>query len=158
MRIAILVTDYFEQVELTEPRSALANAGAKTNIISSRRGEVQGVNHIDKADTFPVDLTFDLASADDFDAVHIPGGVFNADQLRMIPEAQGFVRRMQKARKPISVICHGPWLLVSAGLVKGRTLHQLAHAPGRHRQRRRATLEILYPRTRRQNHGVWAWG
>jgi protease I len=122
MRIAILVTDYFEQVELTDPRSALANAGAKTSIISSKRGEVQGVNHIDKADTFPVDLTFDLANADDFDAVHIPGGVFNADPLRMIPEAQAFVRRMQEARKPISVICHGPWLLVSAGLVKGRTL------------------------------------
>jgi protease I len=122
MNIAILVTDDFEQVEMTEPRQALEEAGANPKIISSKRGKVQGFNHDVKADQFEVDLTFDEAEPDDFDAVLLPGGAINADQIRIIPQAQQFVRRMQEEGKPIAVICHAPWLLVSAGLVQGRTL------------------------------------
>jgi protease I len=122
MNVAILVTDDFEQAELTGPRDALEQAGATPKIISNKRGKVQGMNHDVKADQFDIDLTFDEAEPDDFDAVVLPGGVFNADQIRMIPQAQNFVRRMQAEGKPIAVICHGPWLLISAGLMKGRTL------------------------------------
>lgn len=121
-RVAILVADDFEQVEMTGSRKALEDAGAETMLVSTKRGDLQGMTHDEKADRFPVDLTFDQANPDEFHAVHIPGGVINADQLRMIPEAQAFVRRFQEQRKPIAVICHGPWLLVSAGLVRGRTL------------------------------------
>jgi protease I len=122
MNIAILVTDDFEQAELTGPRTALEEAGASPKIVSQKRGKVQGFNHDVKADQFDVDLTFDEADPEDFDAVLLPGGVINADQIRMIPQAQQFVRRMQEQGKPIAVICHGPWLLVSAGLMKGRTI------------------------------------
>src|SRR5947209_14106966 len=122
MRVAILVTDDFEQAELTEPKKALEQAGAATKIISMKPGQVQGVKHDVKADTFPVDMTFDQANPSDFDAVLLPGGAINADTLRMVPGAQDFVRQIDKSGKPIAVICHGPWLLVSAGLVKGRTM------------------------------------
>ena len=120
--VAILVTDGFEQVELTGPREALENAGASTRIVSGRHGKVQGFNHDVKADQFDVDLTFDEAASEDFDAVLLPGGALNSDQIRIIPEAQRIVRAMQEDGKPIAVICHGAWLLVSAGLVKGRTM------------------------------------
>lgn len=122
MNIAILVTDGFEQVELTGPRAALDQAGALTKIISSKRGRIQGFNHDVKADQFDVDLTFDDADPQDFDAVLLPGGALNADQIRIIPAAQHFVQGMQQDNKPIAAICHGAWLLVSAGLVKDRTL------------------------------------
>jgi protease I len=122
LRVAILVTDDFEQAELVEPKKALEQAGATTKIISLKPGQVQGVNHDVKADTFPVDMTFDQASPSDFDAVLLPGGALNADTLRMVPQAQEFVRQTDKAGKPIAVICHAPWLLVSAGLVKGKTM------------------------------------
>lgn len=122
INIAILVTDGFEQVELTGPREALENAGATTRIVSSRHGKVQGFNHDAKADQFDVDLTFEEAAAEDFDAVLLPGGAFNSDQIRVIPEAQSIVQDMQEDGKPIAVICHGAWLLVSAGLVKDRTV------------------------------------
>lgn len=122
MRVAILVTDDFEQVELTEPKKALHGTGATTMIISPHSGQIQGMNHDEKADRFNVDQTLDQANPDDYDAVHLPGGVFNADLLRMEPKAQDFIRKIEAANKPISVICHGPWLLVSAGLVNGRTL------------------------------------
>jgi protease I len=122
MNIAILVTDGFEQVELTGPREALDAAGANTRIISNRHGKVQGFNHDAKADQFDVNLTFDEADPEDFDAVLLPGGVLNADQIRIVPQAQEFVRSMQEEGKPIAVICHGAWLLASAGLVQGRTL------------------------------------
>lgn len=121
-RIAILVTDMFEQVELTGPRQALQQAGAETVIVSPHEGEVQGAQHDKKADRFGVQATFAQAHPDDFDGVLLPGGTMNADALRMVPEAQRFVKKMQDDGKPIAVICHGPWLLVSAGLVKGRTL------------------------------------
>ncbi len=122
MQVAILVTDHFEQVELTKPRAALQEAGASTKIISSQRGMVQGVHHDRKADQFEIDAAFDEADPRDFDAVLLPGGVMNADQIRLIPEAQQFVKSIQQEGKPIAVMCHGPWLLVSAGLVRGRTL------------------------------------
>jgi len=122
MRVAILVTDDFEQAELAEPKKALEQAGATTKIISPKPGQVQGMKHDVKADTFPVDMTLDEANPADFDAVLLPGGVVNADALRMQPRAQDFVRHMDSSGKPIAVICHGPWLLVSAGLVKGKTM------------------------------------
>jgi protease I len=122
MHIAILVTDGFEQVEFTEPKKALEEAGAITKVISSKRGKVQGFNHDTKADRFDVDLIFEEADPKDFDGVLLPGGVFNADQIRIIPEAQRIVQGVHSDGKPIAVICHAPWLLVSARLVKGKTL------------------------------------
>lgn len=121
-RIAVLVTDMFEQVELTGPRQALQQAGAETVIVAPQAGEVQGAHHDEKGDRFGVQATLAEAHPDDFDGVLLPGGTMNADALRMVPEAQRFVKKMQDDGKPIAVICHGPWLLVSAGLVKGRTL------------------------------------
>lgn len=122
MRVAIVVTTDFEQVELTGPRQALVDAGAQTAIVSPNPGEIQGMHHDVKADKFKVDLTFDQAKPDDFDAVLIPGGALNADALRMNQQAQSFVRRIDETDRPIAVICHGPWLLVSAGLVNGRAV------------------------------------
>lgn len=122
LHIAILITHGFEQVEFTEPKKALETLGAITKVISSKRGKVQGFNHDTKADLFDVDLTFDEADPKDFDGVLLPGGVFNADQIRIIPEAQRIVQGIHNDGKPIAVICHAPWLLVSAGLVKGKTL------------------------------------
>lgn len=122
MKVAILVTDGFEQSELTGPRDALWQQGCETRIVSDKSGSVQGYRHHDKADAFDVDLTFAQADAKDFDAVLLPGGVINGDQLRVIPEAQRFVRDIDDDGKPLFVICHGGWLLVSAGLVDGRTM------------------------------------
>ena len=122
MRVAIVVTDDFEQVELTEPKKALDQAGATTKIISTHPGQVTGMNHDVKADTFNVDMTLDQVNPNDFDAVMLPGGALNADALRMVPQAQQLVRQMQQAGKPMAIICHAPWLLVSSGLVRGRTL------------------------------------
>lgn len=121
MKVAILVTDGFEQVELTGPKDALDQNGYQTLIVSQKQ-TVQGFHHHDRGTEFPVDLTFDKAAAQDFDAVLLPGGVINGDQLRVIPEAQRFVRDMDDEGKPIFVICHGGWVLVSAGLVDGRTM------------------------------------
>lgn len=121
-RVAILVTDGFEQIEMTSPREALENAGAKTVLISNKEGEVQGFKHHDKMDRFKVDLVLAKADPNDFDAVLLPGGVINADALRIEKKAQQFVQEIDRAGKPLMVICHGGWLLVSAGLVKGRTI------------------------------------
>lgn len=121
-RIAILVTDDFEQAELAEPKKALEQAGATTQIIAPKSGQVQGMKHDVKADSFPVDMTLDEANPMDFDGVLLPGGALNADALRILPKAQAFVRTMDNQGKPLAVICHAPWLLVSANLVKGRTL------------------------------------
>ncbi|MDA8454257.1 type 1 glutamine amidotransferase [Acidovorax sp. GBBC 3334] len=121
-RVALLVTDGFEQVELTGPRDALRNAGFDAQIVAPKPGQVQGFNHVDKADRFDVDQTLDGASADAFDAVVLPGGVANADALRTEKKAQAFVQAMEQAGKPVAVICHGAWLLIDAGLVKGKTL------------------------------------
>ena len=121
-RVAILVTDGFEQVELTEPREALHRAGATTRIIAPEKGKVQGMNHDEKADQFNVDMTTEEADPHNFDAVLLPGGVINADALRMDQHAREFVEEIDKEGKPIAVICHGPWLLVSADLVDGRKM------------------------------------
>lgn len=122
MKVAILVSDGFEQTELTGPRDALRQHGCDTLIVSPNPGKVQGFRHHDKGEQFDVDLPLAQANAQDFDAVLLPGGVINGDQLRTIPEALRFVRDMDDDGKPIFVICHGGWLLVSAGLVDGRTM------------------------------------
>jgi len=122
LRVAVLVSDGFEEAELLEPRKALDEAGAETTVIAPQAGKVQGINHGEKAGRVTVDLTLDKASPDDFDAVLLPGGALNADHLRVEKGAQEFIRSVNKDGKPIAVICHAPWLLVSAGLVKGRTL------------------------------------
>ncbi|MBO1113780.1 type 1 glutamine amidotransferase domain-containing protein [Bordetella petrii] len=120
--VAMLVVDGFEQAELTGPRDALADQGARTVLVSARREPVQGMHHDQKGNTFEVDLTFAEAQPAEFDAVLLPGGVVNADEIRMHPKAREFVRAMWEQHKPVAVICHGPWLLASAGLLKGRTL------------------------------------
>jgi protease I len=122
MRIAILVTEGFEQAEFTGPKEALEQQGVITQVISQKPGKVQGFNHHDRGDQFDVNMTFAEAKADDFDGVLLPGGVINGDQMRVIPEAQQFVRQIDEADKPIFVICHGGWVLVSAGLADGRTM------------------------------------
>jgi len=122
MQVAILVTDGFEQAEFTKPKKALETEGTITKVASEKRGQVQGFNHDTKADSFKVDLTFDELDASSFDAVLLPGGVMNSDHIRLLPAAQNFVKTMQQQGKPIAVICHGAWLLVSSGLVSGRTL------------------------------------
>lgn len=122
MRVAILVSDDFEQAEMTEPRKALDQVGATTVLIAPKPGQVTGMNHDTKADTFKVDMTLDQANPNDFDAVLLPGGALNADFLRVNPKAQSFVKQIDSSGKPIAVICHAPWLLVSAGCVKGRTM------------------------------------
>lgn len=120
--IAIVVTDGFEQVELTGPKAALEEAGARTVIVAPKTGMVQGFSHVDKADAFDVGQTLADARPDAFDAVLLPGGVVNADALRTDKQAQAFVRAIDQAGKPLGVICHGAWLLASAGLASGRTL------------------------------------
>jgi protease I len=120
--VAILIADGFEQVEMTSPRNALEDAGAKTTIVSIKRGSVQGWKHFDKGDTFPVDLTVEAAHAEDFDALLLPGGVANPDQLRADPKAVEFVLGFVEQNKPIAAICHGPWTLIEAGAVRGRRM------------------------------------
>ena len=122
LRVAILATNGFEQSEMTEPRQALREAGADTILIAPQSGKLQAMKHDVKGDYFDVDLTLDKANPDDFDAALLPGGALNADALRVEQKAKDFVRRLDEAGKPIAVICHGAWLLVSAGLTKGRTL------------------------------------
>ncbi|HZW03828.1 MAG TPA: type 1 glutamine amidotransferase domain-containing protein [Anaerolineaceae bacterium] len=121
-KVAMLVTDAFEQVELTSPRDALIEAGAEVKIISNKPGQVQGFKGKEKADSFKVDLTFEQADPDDFDALMLPGGAYNADKIRMVKEAQQWVQTFDRANKPMAVICHAPWLLISAGVAKGRRL------------------------------------
>jgi protease I len=122
LKVAILVADGFEQQEMTEPRKALENARATTKIISPVKDEVQGWNHFDKADKFTVDVPLEQARSEDFNALLLPGGVANPDQLRMIPKAVEFVREFFKTGKPVAVICHGAWTLVEAGVVKDRKM------------------------------------
>jgi protease I len=122
MRVAILASDGFEQAELEKPRKALEESGAKTFVIAPKSGKIQGFEHDEKGDKVNVDMTLDKAQPNDFDAVLLPGGALNADFLRAEKKAQEFLRSIDQAKKPIAVICHAPWLLVSAGLVKGRTI------------------------------------
>lgn len=121
-RVAVLATDGVEQVELTEPVKALRAAGAKVRVVSPKQGTLQGWNHFDKADMIPVDEALDGADPARFDALLLPGGVINPDQLRLQPKAIGFVRHFVEAGKPIAAICHGPWTLIDAGGVQGRRM------------------------------------
>ena len=119
-RVAFLATDMVEQVELIEPWNAVKAEGAEPELISLEEGEIQGFNHYDKADTFKVDRTVEEASADDYDALVIPGGVGNPDTLRADENAVEFARQFFAQGKPVGVICHGPWMLVETGVVRGR--------------------------------------
>jgi protease I len=121
-RIAFLATDGVEQVEYTEPRNAVEQEGAEAHLISIKRGTIQAWKHFDHADTFPVDLTVNQANPADYDALVLPGGVANPDQLRVNPQAVSFVRSFFEMAKPVGVICHGPWTLIEADVVRGRTI------------------------------------
>lgn len=122
MKVAILAAEGFEQAELLEPRKALAAAGADTFVVSPAKGEVQGWKHFEKADKVKVDVPLEQANASAFDALLLPGGVANPDQLRTQPRAVQFVRDFFETGKPVAVICHGPWTLIEAGVVQGRTI------------------------------------
>jgi protease I len=121
-RVAILAADGFEQAELEEPMKALKEAGADVSIVSVKPGKIQGMHHADKGDQFDVDLVLDRAEAGEFDALLIPGGLMNPDTLRSTPKAVEFAKSFATAGKPIAAICHGPWVLIEAGLVRGRKL------------------------------------
>jgi protease I len=121
-RVAILATDGFEQVELTEPKKALENAGANTQIVSPKEGQIKGWNHTDWGDPVKVDVNLKSAKPENYDALLLPGGVMNPDHLRMEPAAVQFAKAFFEAHKPVAAICHGPWLLVEAGVLKGRKL------------------------------------
>jgi protease I len=121
-RVAILAADGFEQAELEEPLHALQEAGAKVSIVSPKAGKIQGMRHAEKGDQFPVDIELKKAKPEDFDAILLPGGLMNPDELRATPEAVKFVRAFGEDGKPIAAICHGPWVLIEAGLVQGRKL------------------------------------
>jgi protease I len=122
LRVAILVENGFEQVEMTEPRRALDEAGAETRIVSPQNGMVKGWKFTQWGDEFPVDLRLSAADPDDFDALLLPGGVLNPDKLRMQPKAVEFVRAFFMANKPVAAICHGPWTIVEAGAARGRRI------------------------------------
>jgi deglycase len=121
-RIAFLAAPAFEQVELTEPWKALEKAGGKPELVSIQPGEIYAMKHHDKADTFKVDKTVDQVSVADYDGLMLPGGVANPDTLRMNRKAVDFVRSFFDAGKPVAAICHAPWTLVEADVVRGRTL------------------------------------
>jgi len=122
-RVAFLVANEgVEQVELTRPWDALRAAGAETELVAPEEGEVQAFNHLDRADTFPVDRAVTHADASDYDGLVLPGGVANPDILRTVPEAVEFARDFFEAGKPVGAICHAPWTLVEAGVLDGRTV------------------------------------
>ena len=121
-RIAIVATDGFEQSELLVPRSALEAEGAQVEIIAPKEGDIQGMEHHDKGRKVAVDRTIDEVKADDYAALVLPGGVANPDALRTNPKVVGFVKKFFEAQKPVAAICHGPWTLIEAKVVKGRTV------------------------------------
>ncbi|HEX4480173.1 MAG TPA: type 1 glutamine amidotransferase domain-containing protein [Rudaea sp.] len=120
--VAILATDGFEQAELDVPKAALENAGATVDVISLKSGDIQGLKHMEKGSKVRVDHALSDVSAQDYDALVLPGGVFNPDALRTNEKAVGFVRDFFDAHKPVGAICHGPWTLIEAGVVEGRTM------------------------------------
>ncbi len=122
MQVAILCENMFEQAELTQPRQALEDAGARTALVSPQKDRIQGMNHDEKGDTFAVDLNLEQAKPDDYDALLLPGGVANPDRLRMNPKAMQFVKAFVDAGKPIAAICHGPWSLVEVDAVRGKRM------------------------------------
>jgi protease I len=121
-RVAILATDGFEEAELTDPLRALREAGARVEVIAPHGGKIQGFKHHDKSLQVDVDRTLDEVRPDDFQGLVLPGGALNADALRVEKKAQEFVRRFFEAGRPVGAICHAPWILVSAGVAKGRSL------------------------------------
>lgn len=121
-KVAIVVADHFEQVEMTEPRAALDKAGVKTVLVSPAKGKVKGVHHDKPGDEFDVDVALDDANADDYDALLLPGGLMSPDELRMNAKAVALVEAFYEAGKPIFAICHGPWLLIEADIVEDLTL------------------------------------
>jgi protease I len=121
-KIAFLATDGVEQIELTQPWQAMKDAGAQVELLSIHDGTIQGLNHIDKADTFSVDKQVAAADAADYDGLVLPGGAMNPDRLRMDAAAVRFVRQFFESGKPVAAICHAPWTLVEADVVRGRTL------------------------------------
>ena len=121
-RIAFLATDGFEQVELTQPWQAIKDAGAEVVLVALEKGSIQGMNHDEKADSFDVDQEVSSAKAQDFDGLVLPGGVANPDSLRMHQQAVQFVREFFMQHKPVAAICHGPWTLIEAEVVRGRKL------------------------------------
>jgi protease I len=121
-RVAILVADGFEQVEMTKPRDALNEAGAETQIVSLKPGKIQGMNHAEKGDKFDVDLPLNEARPERFDALMIPGGLYNPDAMRTNDKALGFARHFFREGKPVAVICHGPQVLINADVVRGRRM------------------------------------
>jgi deglycase len=122
VKVAILVTDGFEQVELVEPRKALDEAGADTRIVSPKQDQVCGWNFTDWGDDFPVDVALDQARPGDFDALLLPGGVINPDALRIQPKAVQFIKSFFDAGKPVAAICHGPWTVIEAGAARGKRI------------------------------------
>ncbi|MBM9508142.1 type 1 glutamine amidotransferase domain-containing protein [Actinacidiphila acididurans] len=123
MRTAFLVApEGVEQIELTSPWQALSQTGETPQLVSTKPGRIQAFDHLDKADTFPVDTTADQVTADDFDLLVLPGGVANPDFLRLSRAAVGFVKGFFDAGKPVAAICHAPWTLIEADVVRGRTL------------------------------------
>lgn len=128
-KVAFLLTDGVEQVELTGPWQAVTEAGGQPTLVAPSAGRLQGYNSTDKGDTFKVDVTVAEADAADYDALVIPGGVVNADHLRVDADAQRFTRDFFEQHKPVASICHGPWLLIDAGVIRGRNVtsyHTLA--------------------------------
>lgn len=122
IRVAIIAMDGFEEPELTEPRKALQDAGAEVEVLSAKEGEIQGFRHHDKAGKIRVDKTLDQVSPEDYDALLLPGGALNADAARANPKVRAFIRAIDREGKPIAAICHAPWELISAGILRGRKL------------------------------------
>jgi len=122
LRVAVIATDGFEESELTEPVRALREAHAEVEILSPKAGSIQAFRHFDKTITVPVDRAISDANASSYDALVLPGGALNADQIRVVPGVRAFIRSMNEAGKPMAVICHAPWELISADVVRGRTL------------------------------------
>jgi protease I len=121
-KVAVLATDGFEQVELQRPVEALRRAGAEVEVVAPHGGQIQGFNHFDKGDMVQVDRELASASPDQYDAIVLPGGVINPDQLRLVPQAIDFIRAFAEAHKPIAAICHGPWTLINAEAVEGKRM------------------------------------
>jgi protease I len=121
-KVAVLATDGFEQVELLKPVDALRRAGAKVEVVAPHGGQIQGYNHFDKGEMVRVDRELGSANPDDYDAIVLPGGVINPDQLRLVPKAIDFIRSFAEAHKPIGAICHGPWTLINAKAVEGKRM------------------------------------
>lgn len=122
IKVAMIAMDGFEESELTEPRKALEGAGAHVDLISAKTGEIQGYRHHEKTAKIRVDKTLDEAKPDDYDALMLPGGALNADEARANPKVRAFIRAMDRAGKPVAAICHAPWELISAGILRGRKL------------------------------------